>query len=82
MKAYKCDICDKLYVNPDEYEERTDPVTGTACGFIPTGLRFTGDDGRQSTQDHDVCPDCIKFFRKLIPTIRKMGDTGWVVWPE
>lgn len=81
-KAYKCDICEKLYINPVEFEDRTDPVTGVACGFIPTGLMFTGNDGSTRAPDHDVCPECIKFFRKLIPTIRAKGGTDWVVWPR
>lgn len=82
MKAYKCDVCDKLYVNPIEFMEKTDPVTGVACGFIPTGLVFTGDDGRDKAANHDICPDCIAFFRKLFPIIRYEGGTSWMVWPK
>lgn len=81
MKAYKCDICDKLYTNPTEFMEKTDPVTGSAISFIPSGLIFTGDDGRDKAPDHDVCPDCIAFFRKLIPVMRQKGGTDWVVFP-
>lgn len=81
MKAFKCDICDKLYTNPTEYEEKTDPVSGVSTGFIPTTLVFGNEDFAKTTIPHDVCPDCIKFMRKLFPTIRAKGGTDWVVWP-
>lgn len=78
MKAYKCDICDKLYTNPTEYAEKTSPVTGTTVGFIPTGMKFTGEDSTKDTANYDVCPDCMAFFRKLIPSIRYYGGTDWI----
>ena len=79
MKAYKCDICDKLYTNPTDFAERTDPVTGSAIAFIPSGLLFTGNDGFIHTNSRDVCPDCIAFFRKLIPEIRFCGLADWKI---
>ena len=78
MKAYKCDVCDKLYTIPTTFVDKTDPVTGSGLSFIPTGLKFTGDDGAKATPNHDVCQDCVSFFRKLIPAIRQHGGTDWI----
>lgn len=87
MRAYKCDICDKLYINPTEYAEKTSPVNGVAIGFIPTNMVFTNgmafsSKDRQLSPEYDICPDCIAFFRKLFPTMRQKGGTDWVKWPE
>lgn len=82
MKAFKCDICDKLYTNPTDYRDRVDPVTGIACGFMPATIVF-GDEGYNNrTAAHDICPDCIDFFRRVIPVIREKGGTHWIVWPK
>lgn len=82
MKAFKCDICDKLYTNPTDYRDKVDPVTGAGCGFITATLAFGDETFDKSTIPHDVCPDCIDFFRKIIPVIREKGGIDWMVWPK
>lgn len=73
MKAYKCDVCGKYYSTPTGYEDKTDPVTGAGIGFLPTGIQFTGEEGTKIAPNHDICQDCMYYFRKIIKEIKAKG---------
>ena len=62
MKAYKCDICGKLFANNDN---RT--ATGLVICHRKCFRRYEG-------YLADVCPECNDAFHKLVKELKEDGN--------
>lgn len=71
MEAYKCDICGRFYKKGANSSMNTNPITGSVIEWTPNKIRFSMDDKTNySTNSHDICPNCVDRFRKMVYEIR------------
>lgn len=61
MKAYKCDVCGKLYVR---YNTRGDKGTNV----LVQAVKNSNVSGRRDVEEYDLCQECCRSFNDWFKT--------------
>lgn len=67
MKAYKCDVCGKLYV---PYNTRGD--TGT--NVLVQAVNNINVSGRRAIKEYDLCQECCKSFNDWLDSRKGINE--------